>query len=476
MKNLAIKILIFTLFLIFVNISCQKEISDKYDPISSDIKAAQAWYQKNKPVKVGIGFESGKSVKVNIKPNWDQTYIEDHKEFKTVEAVISIQGGFGFANLQNKEAYEKTGNFNYMLSLTRMIFLTEKKTKKTIGFLMTIIPDKDYFDSTNFKSFSSTYGNLQTGFCGYIFYHTLEGNFNNGWKFCNGKIIKTVKESKNKYPELASKYTICWTQDIQFWIQICWDWWTGTTDFLTYRNTTCDTPILSDPIQITECAYIADDNNPGSVIGGYLEPAQQSNTPTIDLIYDQLSTLSQDQKSRLETAIYSFKNLNPIFAQIWNGLISNGAKILFRIGPTPDQHPASISYNGDTITFRDADCILEEFLQEELIHNYQKKHYGVGFQSIIRNFEFEAKILEDVAKAKYNPSGGSFYGTWHFSSQMDMTTYDSWIWDLAGGLEFNISTFRTLCQVWSYPFPPNNYYDQNMVPDILYDFFSSIIN
>jgi len=75
-----------------------------------------------------------------------------------------------------------------------MVVLTNKKDKSTVGFLMTLVPDKAYLESTHFDALRSNYKQWQKGFSGYVYYHTLDGNFNNAWKFANGKVIKEVTQ------------------------------------------------------------------------------------------------------------------------------------------------------------------------------------------------------------------------------------------------------------------------------------------
>ena len=156
-----------------------------------------------------------------------------------------------------------------MNSLTQMVVVTEKGNKNSTGFLMTIIPDKDYLEATDFKAFYSSYKSWQKGFSGYIFYHTLGGDFANGWKFADGKIIKTVKQKTGEGIDIGLKsatdyncsdyYTITWYQD-------CTDWYTMTEYSNTYNGTTCGASYAEWEYLYSVCSY------GGGGGGGYTPP------------------------------------------------------------------------------------------------------------------------------------------------------------------------------------------------------------
>jgi len=75
-----------------------------------------------------------------------------------------------------------------------MVVINEKKDNRKYAFLMTLVPDKAYLESTHFAAFSSNYRKWQKGYSGYVFYHTIDGRFNNGWKFENGKVTMSVSQ------------------------------------------------------------------------------------------------------------------------------------------------------------------------------------------------------------------------------------------------------------------------------------------
>jgi len=109
-----------------------------------------------------------------------------------------------------------------------MVVINEKKDNRKYAFLMTLVPDKAYLESTHFAAFSSNYRKWQKGYSGYVFYHTLDGKFNNGWKFENGKVTMSATQVDENGVDIsmgarrkASSGTICTTLTLDFWTQFC---------------------------------------------------------------------------------------------------------------------------------------------------------------------------------------------------------------------------------------------------------------
>ena len=99
-----------------------------------------------------------------------------------IEAPLVTSGFFGVYSAENKAAYEQTGDIRYLQSLSRIVIRFDKSTGKTSGFIMTIIPDRLYIEETDFSLKNITYMNFDD-FSGIIYYHNLQGQFTNGWRF-----------------------------------------------------------------------------------------------------------------------------------------------------------------------------------------------------------------------------------------------------------------------------------------------------
>ena len=166
--------------------------------VDNDVLNAKAWYNSNRQDTIlTFGFAKVKSTKKNVtaKPDWKHGYTIREKDYSAVHVQLYMKGTFSLVPPENKQAYNATGDERYIKTLTRMVVLTNKKNNSKVGFLMTLIPDKAYIESTHFDALRSNYKQWQKGYSGYVLYHTLDGKFNNGWKFANGKVIKEVTQN-----------------------------------------------------------------------------------------------------------------------------------------------------------------------------------------------------------------------------------------------------------------------------------------
>jgi|GEM_PF-2147798 len=259
-------------------VSCQKDMYDFVDTKDGiSINDAQKWYEENRPQGVQLGFAKVKSKKkkLNSKPDWKHAYKVEHKDFTTVQVPLNVQGAFTFVTPENRKAYEETGDKRYVTSLTQMVVVNYKKAGKSYGFLMTIIPDKEFQEATNFKAFHSSYKKWQKGYNGLIFFHTLDGVFTNGWRIENGKVLKSItpKEGGNIDIELkapgAQKVSAdyeCQDYGYEIWTQDCTDWYYYSEHTpLTYNGTTCGNWYFDGyQYAYASCDYYNDGNGGGS--------------------------------------------------------------------------------------------------------------------------------------------------------------------------------------------------------------------
>lgn len=142
--------------------------------------------------------------------------------------------------------YYKTKDERYLQNKTQMVIRTNKKKNKTDGFLMTLVPDVDYMKTNNFDAYSSSYRKWQKEYNGIVLYHTLNGDFANGWYIADGKVTKTismanttatidVRLNSNHRPSYSIENGDCidytWTE----WVRTCTDWYVNGI----YQRTSC---------------------------------------------------------------------------------------------------------------------------------------------------------------------------------------------------------------------------------------------
>jgi hypothetical protein len=282
MKKKVTIIFSFTILLLLIIISCEKNFSEMASH-NDEIIAAQNWYETICSSSGDLKHANFTKNKMQVKPCWENAFYKKHAGFITVEVPLSTRGRFGYATQESELAYKETGDDRFIQSLTRMVVLTKEKGNTTIGFLMTIIPDKDYQVATDFHMFSSSYKKWGKGFSGLVLYHNLEGGFLNGWKLSEGKVVKTVKQktyadsdiqlkSENKSYELR-----CYDTFLLVWYQDCTEWYTNGV----YTNTTCGPGHLEMEPWYTICDYfeVNGGNSGGGGGGGVTDSESEPYSP-----------------------------------------------------------------------------------------------------------------------------------------------------------------------------------------------------
>jgi hypothetical protein len=277
--------------------SCKADIENAVASITgspdNEVAAAQEWYDKTFQTSLPIGIARAKSskAKFSTKPDWKHAYSVNYTGYSAVHTPLNTQQRFCFVMPDNKQAYETTGDARYISTFTQMVVIHEKKDDKMYAFLMTLVPDKAYLESTHFAAFSSNYRKWQKGYSGYVLYHTLDGNFNNGWKFENGNVTRRVTQvdengidisvgMKNK---VSRSGTICSTLTYELWCQLCYYTYTNS-ESQGVQNVTPSTCSWSyEGNQYLVVCYDSGESSDGGQGsgGGYTGGSDSSSTPTI---------------------------------------------------------------------------------------------------------------------------------------------------------------------------------------------------
>jgi len=194
-KHDTIIVRIFVLLLFVVFSACQKEFYDSLEAQDNNltVKAAKTWYEINRPEEPAFSFPEGK-VKVPIKPDWLRAYTFKNSKYEVVETELSTYGMIAFSIPECMAKYIETKDMRYNQSYFRVVFRTDLQTNKTVGFLMTQVPNLAWLEKSNFKPFRNTnYLERDKNFGGWILFHNLDGSFSNGWIYENGKIKGSIK-------------------------------------------------------------------------------------------------------------------------------------------------------------------------------------------------------------------------------------------------------------------------------------------
>uniref|UniRef100_UPI003217F33B hypothetical protein n=1 Tax=uncultured Draconibacterium sp. TaxID=1573823 RepID=UPI003217F33B len=478
MKKNYLKLMTLAFFLSIVIYSCREEFEQiVFSDEDTEILEAQSWYEQNKPPGAGLKSAAQHGEKIYVRPDWKHAFARKHEKNKTVEIPLSTQGRFGFAPVQNKKAYDETGDFRYMHSLTRLVIQTEKQSKNTIGFFMTIVPDKDFLEEKQFRAYYSSYKKLQKGFTGYVLYHTLEGDFANGWKFYNGEVTHSVEEDGTGIDvQLKSgqeeEYN-CTAYFMETWTQHCTEYYT-ITEYVIVNviDEICDAPVV-----VKELVYVECTKSDGTPIGGdgdYTPPSgQEPATPSVDALSNDNSTLDPSENQLLEQALINFKEKYPIYGELYNTLLSKEIKFSFKINSSCPANAAF--YTNGIIEFKNKEAIKEINLTEELIHAIQYyTHYGSNMTDLVRNFEFEAKVFQDYACLSTSGSTCPMIATFGQTSDFAIQ-YRDWlinVCDDQGGFTFeDKEIFNNFCNAWTgYPGTVST----TFTPETLNEYFEGI--
>ena len=186
-------------------VACYEEMDVKRSEKSGfltyeeEVTAAREFYEAKRPPKTRVtadlSTESG--MIANMEPLWGKqfTYRRKNKKVRTVETVMEGSKRITFMLPEVRKKYKETKDPRYKQSMTRLVVETNVETGEKQVFTMTIMPDLDYLERTNFKPFYNTYLQRDEHFSGLILFHELDGSFANGWRYKDGKITHTIKES-----------------------------------------------------------------------------------------------------------------------------------------------------------------------------------------------------------------------------------------------------------------------------------------
>jgi len=164
----------------------------KYVEAPEAIEKAKIWYAANCPEGVFLDASDGKQMQ--MRAEWSQAFATQYDSLEVVETNIMTKGRILFLDPEVSGKYNETHDPKYMQCYTRLVFKTNRTTGITVGCLMTVIPNLEWLEKSNFKPFMEvTYLFRSKDFGGMIWFHNLDGSFSNGWKYEKGKIVASIK-------------------------------------------------------------------------------------------------------------------------------------------------------------------------------------------------------------------------------------------------------------------------------------------
>jgi hypothetical protein len=243
---------VFLLFLLagIVYACMDDEVFSPRTSLSPEVSAAQKWYESQVP-KGWIPWKSASGTQTNTyKPDWQKAFYEENDEWKVTEVHLVGEERLVFASSDCVEKYEETKDERYKVSDIRLLIRTNKETEETDGFIMIVYPDLQYAEMNlnhPLKGFSYLKKN-DIDFGGMIHYHTMDGEYLNGWKYTEGLAYAVLREESfeddSENALRASKtcdYVCVWTDHYRDWYngntwEYQWTEWMGSSEECYYTN------------------------------------------------------------------------------------------------------------------------------------------------------------------------------------------------------------------------------------------------
>ena len=224
-------------FLLLIAISgCEKEnemepaeLEDKKMTFSVDM--ARNWYQTNvQSEKVLLQASSptlrssNESAIFFTNPSWKYYAVTQNEKATAIDIDLTDSIRLDFVPEDNYKAYNKTGNWKYKHSISRLVILYPKNGSLPIGFIMTIIPSKEYIDADLERVKRVTYLKRDKKYDGILLFHNTNGTFSNGWIYKDGNITASLKENAGNISNntvsiqtFPAKYAIKGTLNTRSW-------------------------------------------------------------------------------------------------------------------------------------------------------------------------------------------------------------------------------------------------------------------
>jgi hypothetical protein len=162
--------------------------------LPSGVAAAKAWFDNEVtegyiPWHVG-GENTRLSEKGNLLiPNWRRALSNEDSVYRVTEILLQSAKTIIQTTPEVSRKFMQTGDRRYLASDVRLVVRTHKETGEKDGFVMVVYPDLTYLEKNlNAPLRNFTYLKRDKDFSGIVYYHDLNGEFVNGWRYRDGNI------------------------------------------------------------------------------------------------------------------------------------------------------------------------------------------------------------------------------------------------------------------------------------------------
>lgn len=233
--------------------SCQNELTDiwkgKDKEWNATIERAKVIFSEYSPDFPCIQTRGLSDIRKSIvfEPVWDEAFIARHDDGSlTVEAHIRLSKPLVVVPSESFEAYQSTKDVRYLQYLSRAVVLI-KENSIPQAFLMTIVGSKDYMEAHDFQLWDVCYKNIPEDFSGMLLYHTLSGEFVNGWCVEEGWNFSTCNPITEEDAQLLSRSgSDCYFEQVTTYYVDC-------KDYAGYNYTYYEDDLYLYPWSYSEC-------------------------------------------------------------------------------------------------------------------------------------------------------------------------------------------------------------------------------
>ena len=186
---------LFLLITAFIVHSCRKNsVGD--GPSTVDVSSAKSWYESTYPVKQNLklmdvstaGQTTNGDFSQIIKPDWGNSFSYSRFGSHVIELPLDTIVKLGIAF--DKPA---TGDYDMDKNASKNSFLIIGDAPNYKAYIISIVADSSYLRGDYSKLANLSYRHIDKDFTGSVLYFKPGGGLVNGYRYLNGKIIKTIK-------------------------------------------------------------------------------------------------------------------------------------------------------------------------------------------------------------------------------------------------------------------------------------------
>lgn len=435
--------------------------------VNATIEKAKTIFESKSPDFPVIQSRSADGVEKGIvfEPTWEEAFVSEHNDGSTtVETHIRLSYPLHIVSQETQEVYERTKDSRYLQHLSRTVVLTrEEESSEPLAFLMTIVGSKEYLEEHDFQLWEITYGKIPEDFSGQILYHTLAGDFINGWYVEEGLKFSTCEPISAREANLLSRARAATPGE-----KVACKTLTNTTHYFICKADSNSNELFATyevhqvPVTAKNCTgpYTKEDN---FQICSLVDESYASTGGTNGVVipYYDLTSLfvsySPDLYVQLQ-GFMNFMNTNDAASQAVLSYIDyvedSSPGIFPKLNVLIDTiQTANVRFNESTNTvyFKSVNHFSDLELYEEVVHALQRVVYS-DYWSGPLNIEFEAKLIIDYMDFVYGRKGDTDMALNMMNAVIeiengDTKTLSEWIRSNSYSY-FNVTDFWEYMSVW----------------------------